>query len=203
MKNCNTCEQPLVLGDNWTNGSKNRKSYCCSSCSNIKAAKYRAANREKIRETDRKWYANNSEAVKEKSRRWNEANLDKHAANQRAYRERNIEGYREYQRDRADTYVAQRLIYAAKARAKKKGIDFDITVDDIEIPTHCPILGVELSRGTKESKDNAPSLDRINSKRGYIKGNVHVISWRANRIKNDASREEVALLLEWFNKQPQ
>lgn len=202
MKVCNTCQTALELHVNWTVGAQRRKSYCCSSCSNIKAAAYRAANKEKIKETNRRWYANNTEKAKEKSRKWNEANLDRHAANQRAYRERNVDGYNQYQRDRADTYVGQRLIYAAKARAKKKGLDFDLTIEDISIPTHCPILHIELSRGTKESKDSAPSLDRINPKRGYIKGNVQVISWRANRIKNDASREEVALLLEWFNKQP-
>lgn len=70
---------------------------------------------------------------------------------------------------------------SAKHRAKRKGVTFSITVEDIVIPTHCPILGIELSFGG--SQENSPSLDKINNSLGYVPGNVQVISYRANRIK--------------------
>ena len=46
-----------------------------------------------------------------------------------------------------------------------------------------------------------PSLDRINPKLGYVKGNVQVISWRANNIKRDATAEELRLVADFVARQ--
>lgn len=81
------------------------------------------------------------------------------------------------------------LLYtAAKNRAKKKGIPFNIELSDVSIPEKCPVLNVPLSYG---HSDFGPSLDRIVPSLGYTKGNVIVISRKANRIKNDASPDEI------------
>ena len=90
---------------------------------------------------------------------------------------------------------------AARHRAKKKNIPFDIDPFDISIPDRCPLLNIPLVR-RKGSGLNAasPSLDRINSTKGYVKGNVWVISGKANVIKNNASIEEVRLLLQNWEK---
>jgi hypothetical protein len=66
-------------------------------------------------------------------------------------------------------------------------------MDDISIPDHCPILGIPLfpRRGKQGGSDNSPSLDRIEGKFGYVKGNVIVISNRANRLKSDATIKEL------------
>ncbi len=81
---------------------------------------------------------------------------------------------------------------AAKKRAVKKKVAFSLTPEDIpEIPTHCPILGIELFHGVKNQTPNSPSLDRIVPALGYVVGNIQVISQRANVIKNDATVEEV------------
>jgi hypothetical protein len=45
--------------------------------------------------------------------------------------------------------------------------------------------------------DNAPTLDRINNSCGYVPGNVAVISWRANRIKCDATPEELRRIADY------
>lgn len=87
------------------------------------------------------------------------------------------------------------LLRDAKRRARKAGVPYTITEDDITISSHCPILGVEMRRGSREY---APSLDRINPSLGYVPGNVVVISNRANRIKNDATVDEIRLLLDWL-----
>lgn len=83
----------------------------------------------------------------------------------------------------------ERLIYnlmtAAKTRAKAKGMDFDLEPGDLEVPTHCPILGIPLFPGPRGMRDNSFSLDRIDPSKGYIKGNVRVISFLANRLKSD------------------
>lgn len=82
----------------------------------------------------------------------------------------------------------------------RKGIKFDIVPEDIpELPTHCPILGIPIqyiARGKGGWYDDSPSLDRIVNELGYTKGNVRIISNRANRIKMDATLEELELVLE-------
>ena len=69
--------------------------------------------------------------------------------------------------------------------------EFSISFGDLVFPTHCPILGIELDYFSQDGRqENSPSFDRIDPLKGYIKGNVAVISWRANRIKNDGTAEE-------------
>ncbi len=79
------------------------------------------------------------------------------------------------------------LYRAAKSRATRAGLAFDITWDDVVIPEVCPYLKKPLVLGTAY----APSLDRIDNTKGYVKGNVEVISRKANTMKNDASNEEL------------
>jgi len=87
-----------------------------------------------------------------------------------------------------------RMLQTARASANRRNLDFNITVDDIIIPTHCPLLGIELSVSQNGPSPNSPSLDRIDNKQGYIKGNVWVISQRANMIKSSATWQEIALV---------
>ena len=81
----------------------------------------------------------------------------------------------------------------ARRRAQKAEVPFGITKDDITIPTHCPILGIPLVRalGRGGPSDNSPTLDRVRPEEGYVPGNVIVISLRANRIKSDATVQEL------------
>lgn len=70
--------------------------------------------------------------------------------------------------------------------------------------THCPLLGIELSyenykHGT--APDNYATLDRIDPKKGYVEGNVQILSFRANTLKGDATIEELKLLLDNWTKQ--
>lgn len=87
------------------------------------------------------------------------------------------------------------LMYSrARSRAKKKGIDFTITKEDVVIPYYCPLLGVPLVNKYEDpavSRDHVPSIDRLDSTKGYTPDNIWVISFQANRMKNTASREEL------------
>ena len=92
---------------------------------------------------------------------------------------------------------------SAKRRAKKKGFEFNITLDDIpQIPDVCPVLGIPIIINVGEHcpSDNSPSLDRIDSSKGYIKGNIRIISNRANRIKADATAEELRKVLNDYER---
>lgn len=82
------------------------------------------------------------------------------------------------------------LLSNAKNRAKSKNLPFNLTLDDIIIPNECPLLNIPLQEGIGIYTDNSPTLDRIVPELGYVKGNIQVISMRANRIKDNASFEE-------------
>ena len=80
---------------------------------------------------------------------------------------------------------------SAYNRAKIKGIEFNIEESDIIIPERCPLLNIPLEFGTKADYNASPSLDRIDNTKGYIKGNIWVISKKANTMKNSATLKEL------------
>jgi hypothetical protein len=94
-----------------------------------------------------------------------------------------------------DTSIERRIWDRAKTRAIKRGIDFNLELSDIIVPNFCPVLGVALVVG---HTDYAPSIDRIDSRLGYVKGNIQIISNKANRMKSNATVEEVRLLLKYM-----
>jgi len=96
-----------------------------------------------------------------------------------------------YKRDRHKIHPESLLLQNARARAKKAGIPFDLDYEDVAVPAVCPILGIPLIVGAGGCTPNSPSLDRIDPRHGYVRGNVVVLSHRANTIKNDATPEEL------------
>lgn len=85
-----------------------------------------------------------------------------------------------------------------KKRAKENGVSFSLELADIpDIPHHCPILGIEIKANEKSGPlDSSPSLDRLVPSLGYVPGNVRIISNRANRIRSDATANELRLIAE-------
>jgi hypothetical protein len=94
-----------------------------------------------------------------------------------------------------------RIFTGAKRRAMLEGIPFDICLEDIDIPTHCPVLGIEISTENSELLDNSPSLDKFYPAAGYVRGNVQVISWKANRLKSNGTPEEWLRVAEWCQRE--
>ena len=92
--------------------------------------------------------------------------------------------------------VEYKMLARAKSRAKKNNLPFNLELDDIAIPERCPLLGIKIESNNFRNSPNNPSLDKIIPEKGYIKGNVWVISNRANTLKNDASLQELELLVE-------
>ncbi len=94
-----------------------------------------------------------------------------------------------------------KLIWAeTKKRAKKRGIPFDLQVSDIVIPDLCPILGIPLEFGVGRVHDGSPSLDRLIPSRGYVSGNVCIISSKANRMKQDNTLEDLLKLVNYLKE---
>ena len=109
---------------------------------------------------------------------------------------------RNYLRDKSPaTYWLNHLLTNKRVSEKER---MEI-LKNIEIPTHCPILGLELDYdgkgiGSWVRGENSPSLDQIIPSQGYVLKNVQIISWRANRIKNDATPEELMKIAKYMEE---
>lgn len=112
--------------------------------------------------------------------------------------DKNRKKVNKYQRDRKLNSPESVLYTNAKNRAKRKGVEFNIDINDIIVPEFCPILGLKLIHGVGRWIDECPSLDRIDSTKGYIKDNIHVISYRANMLKNNATIEELEKIVNFL-----
>jgi hypothetical protein len=87
------------------------------------------------------------------------------------------------------------------SRAKDSKRECDIDISDIEIPEYCPYLNIKLSTDKKDCyNDNYYSIDRIDSSKGYVKGNIQIISRIANTMKNNATIEQLLIFAENIKK---
>ena len=144
--------------------------------------RYAKLNREKLRETARqRWLAD-----PEKGRR----------ANRRA----------EQKRRSCPEGLAKTFIYAARTRVRKTGLALNITAGDILAVwpknNRCPVLGTLFYFGPRRGRQrpDVATLDRLDSDKGYVRGNIAVISWRANDLKRNATVREIQQLLRWMKK---
>lgn len=130
-------------------------------------------NKEEIRARTKAYYENNKEACSIRNIKWKMENSDKFKASQNKWTAKNPK------------YT---MYHNAKRRARELNLPFEMNWKEIFIPTHCPILGIVLWQ--EGYRDSSASLDRINPKLGYVKGNIKVISLKANRIKAEGTAEE-------------
>lgn len=96
-------------------------------------------------------------------------------------------------------YKLSHMAAEAKRRARRTGLPFDIDVKYLsEIMVDCcPVLGVKLNYESAFLADNSPSLDRFQPDLGYVRGNLYIMSFRANRLKMDATPNELMKLALW------
>lgn len=97
------------------------------------------------------------------------------------------------------------MLSRVKHRAKKRGIPFNLSLDDLKIPEVCPVFGIPLEfgakiKGTFLPSPNSPSVDKFIPALGYIPSNIQVISHRANVLKRDGTLEEFKCLIRWMEK---
>lgn len=102
--------------------------------------------------------------------------------------------------------VQRTLVRSARRRASERGLPFDLHEDDLTIPKVCPVLGIRIETPERRAgerlgpRDRSPSLDREVPEKGYVKENVNVISWRANKLKADASVGELRQIVKWMER---
>lgn len=119
------------------------------------------------------------------------AGLTRHQKYYRTHRDKNRMRTQKWNDENPEKY----LFKAARDRAKKKNLDFDLKLSDIVIPEFCPILRVRFEKYT----DYAASVDRIDSTKGYVSGNIQVISKKANLMKSNASQDDLKCFADWVN----
>ena len=105
-----------------------------------------------------------------------------------------------YQNKEANKTLDERLketLARVKSRAKLKAVPFDLTLDDLKkaYTSMCPILNIELNWYDPKNEggraEDTPALDRIDPKKGYVKGNIAFISTLANMMKSSATRKQI------------
>lgn len=101
---------------------------------------------------------------------------------------------------RATTKKEKRVVTSAKQRAKAKELPFDLCLEEVEFPDQCPVFGVFLEGGTRQNHENSPSLDRIDSGKGYTRDNVAIICHRANFVKSDGTADEHRRIADWISQ---
>lgn len=127
------------------------------------------------------------------------ARYAKRRPRQKAYYEANREricaNTRAHSKKKHAADPRHKMLSSARLRANQHGRECTVTLDDITIPKTCPLLGIPIITGSRRVKNNSPTLDRKDSAKGYTPDNIWVISWRANRIKSDATLAEMKLLV--------
>lgn len=179
---CNVCgvEKPEDLFK-WTSRQKSNgrryKLHTCKECNSAKTSAYA-----------KKYRQEHPEVVKQRAHQsW-------------LYRRTNAEKVakmRAQARLNSPKYYLKGIFDAAKKRAKQKNLEFTITEQDIVIPEKCPILGIDIftNRGKGKICNNSPSLDRVDNSKGYTSDNVRIISYLANRMKNNATLPELLMFI--------
>jgi hypothetical protein len=172
LKKCSVCSE-VKTKDNFYKDSRSKDglSCRCKCCQAIRASEYRSLNRERIRISQKKYYDSNKEDINNKLK-------IRHRLNPKI-----------------------NMLATAKHRAKQKGLPFNLTYDDIDIPLICPILNIPISVSDDESSDASPSLDKIIPELGYVVGNIQVISKLANTMKSNANIEQLLAFAKWINKE--
>jgi len=122
------------------------------------------------------------------------ANMRKHRAKHKERMQAEIVA----KRSELGDYYKRDLLNHIRYRAKKKGIPFNIDISDIDIPEFCPVFGCKLKYNTRRGSPDSPSVDRIIPEKGYVKGNVVVVSTRANIIKNNATLAEIERVYKYY-----
>lgn len=87
-----------------------------------------------------------------------------------------------------------------RTNARRQNIECTIRWSDLEWPTHCPITGIELDYYNEKREQNSPTFDRVDSTKGYVPGNVAILSARANRIKDNGTAEEHRKIADYIDR---
>lgn len=134
------------------------------------------------------YYRNYTSRRQRQKNAWTEERAKKHDERRRVRSRANPKAY---------------ILRAARKRAGERGIECTINESHFDIPEFCPILKVKLNEVMSHTKEKhlSPSLDRIDNSKGYIPGNVAVISMGANHNKGNLSLQDIERLYKYTRRE--
>lgn len=174
VKVCSTCKTEKSLEDFEFRADRNSHRGICRQCIAIRRKKYVNDNRPRMQKMWSRYYNANKERCKKSV-----------SISRRKHRESNPAKY---------------MWMHIRHKCRKLNIPFNIEISDIIIPEFCPVLGIKLEMGNTKGQDNSPSIDRMIPSLGYVKGNITIMSKRANTIKNDGTLEEHEKITNWMRE---
>lgn len=154
-------------------------------------------------------YWRNPEKYRAKTNAYREANPGWHKDSNRDWARKKRarvgkEGLAAYHLARKKADPIGYLLRHAETRAKKLGIPFDLGREDLVMPDVCPVLGLPFEWGVGQMgwrNMRSPSLDKIKPQLGYVKGNVRIISNRANHLKSNGTISEFEAVLAYMKRE--
>ena len=201
-KRCSKCGQVKSLSEFYNQKSqKEGKSPSCKQCAKEYQRKYQAGNQSRIRKQQAEYARNHPEAKKRYQRKYEETHAEEILQRRRTWGHNNQETNSRARMRRKSDNPAHVLFLQTRSRAKKSNILFTIEETDLFIPETCPVLGIPLRKPGGPRSNNTASVDRLVPSLGYTPRNISVISWRANRLKNDGTAEELHRIADWIDKQ--
>lgn len=164
---CSSCKEEKEVIEFYISNKypKRGYEYRCKTCSRRRSLGYHEENREQL---CKKWKINRDNlSIEQKA---------EIAEKSKMYYRQNI---------------VKLLLHRARSRSIKKNIFCNITEEDIILPSVCPLLEIPFQYGSRHDKWLTYSLDRIDNTKGYVKGNVQVITYLANTMKSQATKEQL------------
>ena len=201
-KECRLCHQTKILDDFYFNLKWNKFLPACKECEKIKGKLQREKTKELARlgKTIECKYCHKKKLIYQSKFLCYDCILKKQKPRAKIYHQKNRKSLLLKSKFQYRKNIQKNLWQNARIRAKKENIPFNIEVSDVIIPKYCPIFGIKLMVGNNKRQDNSPSLDKIIPRLGYVKGNVKVISWKANNIKNIGTAEEHEMIAKWIRQ---
>lgn len=125
---------------------------------------------------------------------WYYKNKDKALAYQKIYRLEKADDIKRRRESYRLNHIEQTILTATRNHARKRNLEFNLELTDILIPEYCPYLNIPIIRKYGVGRQfDAPSIDRLDSTKGYIKGNIQIISDLANRMKSNSTKEQLII----------
>ncbi len=179
-KRCCTCreDKPIEEFHHW-NRSPDGHVKRCKKCARMSHNNSRRRHKDKINRINREAYVLHKPRI-------------------RATQSKYLRNRREKARSGDKAIHAQILFKAIRYRAKRKGIPFNIEASDIVISDLCPVLGLKLEMSLRQMSPASATVDRIEPAKGYTKGNIIVVSLKANVIKSDATVDELLRVAHFY-----
>ncbi len=185
-KQCTRCQQTKPMeGFSKDKTRPDGRHSVCKECISDYMKRYHAEHKLEIKKKRHQRYIRNRDEERQKNKenrekngwKWNQTRREKHKQNPLIM-----------------------MCRQAKIRAKKKGLEFCISPSSLTIPSTCPVLGIPLFVSSGSVCYNSPTLDRVDNSKGYVPGNVVIVSFKANTIKNMASIEELEKVLTFYKR---